>query len=152
VIALFSAALTMRLAIHGSEVRVPDFTGVDIAQAMQRISDLGLNATVADHLSSQTIPAGNIAAQSPPPGSNVRHEWIVRLVVSLGPQKVSIPNVVGLSQRDATLTIREAHLDLCNIAVLPWPTAKPGTVIAQDPPEQNHGADRPRVSLLIAAE
>lgn len=151
-LALLTAALTMRFAIHGTEVQVPDVVGLSVADAVRHTASQHLKATVADHFYSQTISAGSILSQSPAAGETVRRDWIVRLVVSRGPQKISIPNVIGLTQRDATLAIREAHLDLGNIAVLSYPAAKPGTVIAQDPPGEDHGIDRPRVSLLIAAQ
>jgi beta-lactam-binding protein with PASTA domain len=151
-LALVAAALTMRIAVHGTEVQVPDLTSMPVTDAVRRAAAEHLNATVADHFYSSTVPAGSIVSQTPAAGETVRRDWIVRLVVSLGPQKISIPSVIGLSQRDATLAIREAHLDLGNIAVLPYPAAKPGTVIAQDPPGEDKSVDRPRVSLLVAAQ
>lgn len=151
-VALVAAAITMRVAIHGAEVQVPELTGMTVADAMRLAASNGLSATIADRFYSPTVPVGNVLTQFPEAGATVRREWIVRLVESLGPQKISIPNVTGMTQRDAVLAIRKAHLDLGTIALLPYPAAKPGTVIAQDPPAEAHGMDRPRVSLLLASE
>jgi hypothetical protein len=151
-VALLSAVTAMRFAIHGAEVTVPQFVGVPVADAVRQAADAGLSATVDDSFYSTDIPAGEVLSQLPDPGTVVRHEWNVRLVESLGPQKVTIPNVIGQDERQAMLNIRLAHLDLGTLATTSYPGAKPGTVIAQDPPAAAHGVDRPRVSLLIASD
>ena len=38
VIALLSALATMRLAIHGAEVRIPNMSGMTIVQALNRLT------------------------------------------------------------------------------------------------------------------
>lgn len=151
-VAMVSALITMRLAIHGAEVQVPDLRGMTAADAIKRASDMGLSATIADRFYSADIPLGDVLTQFPAPGATVRGDWIVRLVESLGPQSISVPQVSGMSQRDAVLAIRKAHLDLGSVAVVPYSGAPAGTVIAQDPPAGAHQVDRPRVALLIASE
>src|SRR6185437_16255370 len=78
-------------------------------------------------------PAGHIAAQSPAPGTVVRREWHVQLTESLGPQKVAVPNLIGLDQRAASIQLRRASLDLGTTAQMPWAYDPPGSVIAQNP-------------------
>jgi hypothetical protein len=151
-IALVSALITMRIAIHGAEVQIPDTRGLTVAEAMDRISATGLNATISDRYASAEVPTGHIIAQAPVPGTTVRRDWIVRLTESLGPPRVTVPNVVGLDQRNAALAIRHAGLDLGVVALLPQPRVKPGTVIAQDPPPATLSADRTRISILLAAD
>jgi eukaryotic-like serine/threonine-protein kinase len=151
-IALVSALITMRVAIHGAEIQIPDTRGLTAADAMQRISDAGLNATISDRYPSAEVPAGHIVSQAPDPGTTVRRDWIVRLTESLGPPHVSVPDLVGLDQRSAALAIRHAGLDVGAVALLPQPGVKPGTVIAQDPPAATQSADRTRISILLAAD
>jgi len=151
-IALVSALITMRIAIHGAEVQIPDTRGLTVAEAMDRISAAGLNATISDRYPSAEVVTGHIIAQAPDPGTTVRRDWIVRLTESLGPPRVTVPNVVGLDQRNAALAIRHAGLDLGVVALLPQPRVKPGTVIAQDPPPATLSADRTRISILLAAD
>lgn len=150
-VALVAAVITMRLAIHGAEVEVPDFRGQTAADAIRHAADAGLSATIADRAYSNTAPIGTVVSQFPEPEAMVRRDWIVRLVQSLGPQMVAVPRVTGLQQREAVLAIRKAHLDLGTVAVLPYLAAPAGTVIAQDPPPSDHGGDRARVALLIAS-
>ncbi len=151
VIALLSALATMRLAIHGAEVRVPDMSNMTIVQALDQAHDLGLQLDIADHFYSTSTPAGHILNQRPKAGTLVRRSWRVRVTESLGPQNVTIPNVLSMDARLATLTIRRDGLQLGDVTSLPYGDAPAGTVIAQSPMEHATEIERPRVDLLLVA-
>ena len=150
-VAMVAAVITMRLAIHGAEIEVPDFRGQTAADAIRNAATAGLSTTIGDRVYSANAPVGTVVAQFPGPGATVRRDWIVRLVQSLGPQTVTVPRVVGMQQRDAVRAIRQAHLDLGAVAIVAYSSAPAGTVIAQDPPPSDRGGDRQRVALLIAS-
>ncbi len=147
-VALLSAALTMRIALHGGEVAVPDFAGMSIAEASQVALNKRLDLTIENKFYSTVVPAGRILSQAPAPGSRVRKKWQVRVTASLGPQQVEIPDVVGQPQREATMNIRRKSLDLGTVAHIGAP-GDPDIVLSQTPPP-NAGVDRPRVSLLLS--
>jgi eukaryotic-like serine/threonine-protein kinase len=149
-VALISAFITMRLAIHGREVTVPNFSGLTIAEASQKASSLGLNLNLENRFYSPDTPPGHILAQSPAPGVTVRRAWAVRITESLGAQQVAIPDVLGQSERTASINIRRLGLDLGIVAHIPS-SSEPGIVIAQTPNANAAGAQSPRVSLLISA-
>lgn len=151
VLAMLSAITTMHFAIHGAEVTVPAFKGLTVAEATSKAAELGLNLSVDNHFYSVDIHAGHIVTQSPAPGTVVRREWHVRLTESLGPQRVAIPNLLGLDQRVASIQIRRAALEIGSTAEMPWPYAPEGAVIAQNPAPGAAGVERPSVSLLLAA-
>jgi beta-lactam-binding protein with PASTA domain len=150
VVALFSAITTMHFAIHGAEVKVPDFRGLGTAEAMRKAASLDLNLTVDSRFYSAEMPAGRVLTQSPASGTIVRREWHVRVTESMGPQRMAIPNVLGQQERAATITIRRAGLDLGNVARMPYPNAAAGMVIAQNPAPDAEGVERPSLSLLVA--
>jgi beta-lactam-binding protein with PASTA domain len=148
-VALTSAFIAMRLAIHGREVKVPDLAGLTIADARKEANSLGLNLTIENRFYSPNTLPGRILAQYPTPGVTVRREWAVRATESLGPQQVSIPNVLGQSERTASINIRRLALDLGTVANLEAP-GEAGIVRAQTPNPNASGVDRPRVSLLLS--
>lgn len=150
VVAMLSAVVTMRLAIHGSEVSVPDFRGMTTAEAMRKAASLDLNLSIDNHFYSAEMPADHILAQVPAAGTIVRPEWHVRATQSIGPQRIAIPNVLGQPERSATISIRRAGLDLGNVAHMPYTDATSGTVIAQNPAPDAEGVERPSLSLLVA--
>jgi beta-lactam-binding protein with PASTA domain len=149
VVALLSAFITMRLAIHGREVKVPNLTGLSLADASKQTRSRGLRLTLENRFYSPNTPPGHILAQSPAPRSTVRRQWAVRVTESLGAQQVAIPDLLGQSERTASINIRRLGLELGAIAHVASP-GEPGVVIAQTPLPNAAGVDRPRVSLLLS--
>jgi eukaryotic-like serine/threonine-protein kinase len=152
IVALSSALIAMRLAIHGREVQVPDVRGKTPAEARQLTDGSGLNSQVERQYYSPTVPVGRVLSQMPAAGTVVRRGWDVRLALSLGPQRVTIPQVVGQSQRAATITLEQRAIDLGSTVTAEIPGMSAGQVIGQDPPPNATDASAPRISLLIAQD
>lgn len=150
VVALVSALTAMRLAIHGHEVAVPDFVGRSPAAARMIAEQSGLELSVERQYYSPTVPEGKILSQLPPAGSQVRRGWQVRVAESLGPQRVSIPNVMGQSERVANINIRRRGLDVGAIAQMQSQDFPDGLVLAQAPTPNASGVSAPKISLLVA--
>jgi beta-lactam-binding protein with PASTA domain len=150
-VALLAAVTTMHFAIHGAEVQVPSLKGMTEAEARSETSGLGLNLDVDNLYYSGDVAAGHILSQSPAAGTVVRREWRVRVAESRGPQKVEVPEMVGLDERVAALGLRRVGLEVGITARLPWSKAAEGTVLAQDPPANAQGIARPSIDLLVAA-
>jgi eukaryotic-like serine/threonine-protein kinase len=146
-----SALLSMRFAIHGREVRVPKLVGLTPVEAERQALSQGLVISIENHFYSANIPEGYIVAQSPDSGAKVRRGWKVRVAQSLGPQRASVPNVVGESERVAELNISRRGLQIGTATTIHFPGSQPATVIAQSPPPDARNAASPKVSLLIAA-
>ena len=148
-VALTSAIVTMRFAIHGAEVEIPSFQGLTAQQAQAKAAELGVEMTIDNRFYSAEVPAGRILSQSPAPGAVVRREWHVRCIESLGPQTVAIPNLTGQPQRAAIIALRRLGLEVGAVVHMNSPAA-PETVIAQDPPAGAAGVEKPSVALLIS--
>ena len=150
-VALLAAVTTMHFAIHGVEVKVPSLKGMTVAEARSQTSGLELNLDVDNRYYSGDVTAGHILSQSPAAGTVVRREWRVRVAESLGPQKVEVPETVGLDERVTSLRLRRVGLEAGVTARLHWGKAAEGPVLAQDPPAHAQGIARPSINLLVAA-
>lgn len=150
VVALVSALTAMRLAIHVREVRVPDLRNKTPADAGRIAEEDGLAALVDSNYYSPTVPEGRVLSQIPAGGTLVRRGWEVRLALSLGPQRVTIPQVVGQSDRAAAITIAERGLQLSSTDNVQVPGIDAGRVIAQNPPANATDISAPKISLLVA--
>jgi beta-lactam-binding protein with PASTA domain len=148
-VALISAFIAMRLAIHGREAVVPTLTGLTVNEASNLAAHQGLQLNLENRFYSADVPAGRILAQDPAPGSRVRREWPIRITESLGTQRVNIPDLTGESERAATVSIRRLSLDLGAVAHLAVP-GDPDVVLTQTPTANSNGIDGPRVSLLVS--
>ncbi len=148
-VGLFSAFIAMRLAIHGREVEVPSLTGLTLQEASAKAGRLGLSLRLENKFYSADVPSGHILGQFPAPGANVRSEWTIRVTESIGSQQVSIPDITGQPERPASLALRRSSLELGTVAAIAAP-GQPGIVLAQTPPPNASGVDRPRVSVLLS--
>jgi beta-lactam-binding protein with PASTA domain len=151
VVAMASALLAMRFAIHGGEVAVPKVIGLAPAEAEKVISGAGLTLAVERQYYSVDVPEGKIISQMPAAGTKVRRGWQVRVAQSLGPQRVAIPDVLGESGRAADLNVRRRGLDIGSIAYLQMPGMNADQVLAQNPPPNASGVSVPRLSLLVTS-
>jgi beta-lactam-binding protein with PASTA domain len=147
-VAFLAAGITLRVALHGGEVTIPNFSGMSVGEASNAALANDLDISIENQYYSTTVPAGRILSQAPAAGSRVRKHWPVRVTESLGPQQVTIPDVVGEPQREATMNLRRSSLDLGGTAKLDAP-GDPDIVLAQSPPPAA-GVDQPRVSLLLS--
>jgi beta-lactam-binding protein with PASTA domain len=148
-VALISAFIAMRLAIHGREAVVPNLSGLSVADANSLASRQGLALNLENRFYSADVPAGRILSQDPAAGSRVRREWPVRITESLGGQRVEIPDLTGQTERAATIGIRRLSLELGAVAHLAI-AGDPDVVLTQTPPANASGVDGPRVSLLVS--
>ena len=148
-VALVSAFITMRLAIHGREAVVPSLNGLTVADAGKLARHQGLGLNLENRFYSTDVAAGHILAQDPAPGSRVRRDWPIRITESLGPQRVNVPDLTGNSERAATVSIRRLSLELGVVAHLAV-AGDPDVVLTQTPPPNSAGVDGPRVSLLVS--
>ena len=99
VVALVSALTAMRFAIHTSEVVVPNLVGKTPLEGRKIAEDSGLQMEVERRYYSPTTPEGKILSQLPPANTQVRRGWQIRVALSLGPQRVEIPSLLGQTQR-----------------------------------------------------
>ena len=149
VVMLVSAAITLRVALHGHEVTIPDFAGMTVAEASDAALRNDVDLNIENKFYSTTIPVGRILSQAPAAGSTVRRGWQVRVTESLGPQQVTIPDVVGETVQQASMNVRKMQLDLGTLAHIDAP-GDPDMTLAQTP-LPNAGVDQPRVNLLLSS-
>ncbi len=147
-VALISALTSMRFAIHGRQVAVPKLIGLTPDEAGRAAEELGLSLKVDRQFYSATVPAGKIVSQTPDAGAQVRRGWRVLVAESLGGARVSLPDVVGQTERAAAINVHRRGLQIGEEAIVSVPGTNAGTVIAQSPPANSTSVTSPNVSLL----
>ena len=148
-VALLAASATLRLFIHGREVDVPNLTNMSDADAAKAASALGLNLSVENRFYSAAIAPNHVLSQLPVAGSRVRRGWQVRVTESLGGQQVNVPDVIGQTERPASLVLRRLQLEPGTAAHLPGVGAA-DVVLAQSPPANSTGLTGPHIGLLVS--
>ena len=92
-------------------IEVPDVSGVSYAEAVTILQQKGFVANKAESYSND-VAKGNVISQTPEAGSKAPSGSAVTVRVSLGAEetKVRVPNVIGLDEEDATISLVEAGL------------------------------------------
>ena len=105
------AYLTLRLIVTGEDVVVvPDLVGKDVVYALELLTDLGLNTKVSAHEYSAEIPKNHVTFQQPDPGAEIKKDRDVRIVVSKGPQTLTVPDLIGMDIHAANVILEENGL------------------------------------------
>lgn len=86
-------------------VRVPDVVAMTEADARSRITESDLEFTVRTGMHHPDAPEGTVLSQSPLPGQFARPGAPVEAVLSRGPEVHTLPDVAGLSGRQATIVL-----------------------------------------------
>ncbi|MGC2445999.1 MAG: PASTA domain-containing protein [Candidatus Sulfotelmatobacter sp.] len=149
IVAMVSGLTAMRFAIHGQEVAVPTLVGLTPGEAERSVSGSGLQMFIERQYYSPQIAEGKIMSQLPLPGTKVRRGWQVRVAQSLGPTRVTIPDVTGESEHAAELNIRRRGLDVASMAAVPTPEIPEDQVLAQSPTANATQLVAPKISLLV---
>lgn len=93
---------------HGRTYPVPDFVGLNKQEVAKLAKKHDLRVCITDSVFIMTRRPGTVIEQSPDPGTMVKsNRKIFFIVNALNPQKVEMPNVVGVTLRQA-----KAMLDL----------------------------------------
>ena len=131
-------------------VSVPNAVGRSEAAATTAITGAGLALGNVTRAYSATMPAGDVISQDPAAGTSVAPGTAVDLVVSRGPEPVSVPNAVGRSEAAATAAITRAGLALGNVTRAYSATMPAGDVISQDPAAGTSVAPGTAVDLVVS--
>jgi serine/threonine-protein kinase len=81
--------------VVGEGIAVPALRGSTEAEARQALAATGLGALAVTRLPHPAVPEGEVVAQSPLPGQQLRAGSSVRVAVSSGVPRVLVPDVVG---------------------------------------------------------
>ena len=140
-----------RRAIVGRSVTVPELAGKSPEQARAVAQRLGLRieeqASRARY--DERVPAGRVLLQEPEAGSLAKPSQVVRLVMSLGPRALRVPDLAGLAPRAAAVKLSRESLELGPASWYRDPTAQPG-IVAQDPEPETPAGKGEGVRVLMS--
>jgi len=97
---------------HGREITVPDFRGMTLEEAVAAADSAGMRVEVVDSIYSQRN-RGKVKSHNPHAGVKVKNGRRILLTVNaVNARKVSVPNLVGYSLRQAIPEVDRKGLTL----------------------------------------
>jgi beta-lactam-binding protein with PASTA domain len=147
-VAFLSAVMTMRFAIQGREVDMPNLVGKTSADALVILQKRGLQLKVVDRVYDD-LPLNSVVRQSPPAGEHMKVSQDAHAVLSLGRRNVMIPLLTGEPLRVARIQLLQSGLQLGEVTTYAASSALGDTILQQSPPSGTR-ATSSRVDLLVA--
>ncbi|HEV2490922.1 MAG TPA: PASTA domain-containing protein [Candidatus Acidoferrales bacterium] len=148
-VAFLSAITTMRIAIQGREMSAANVIGMPLAKAQALLGSRGLRVQIEDRVYS-TLPQDAIVRQSPQAGTELKVGETVHVVVSLGAQKVTIPDLNNHSLHAAQIELLSEGLQTGEISSAHLAQFPADIVLKQDPAPGATNASSPHVDLLVS--
>jgi eukaryotic-like serine/threonine-protein kinase len=141
---------TVTLEVSGGpgDVLVPPVERLSEVQAVREIHRAGLEVTTDPEFSDR-VKKGFAIRTVPAEGTTVTKGTRVRLLVSQGPEQVTVPDVTGLSRESAEARLRDAHLETA-VNEDSSDTVPKGDVISQSPGAGAEVARDSTVTIVVS--
>jgi serine/threonine-protein kinase len=141
------STVTLLVSNGPTTVRVPDVLGLSESEARKRVNRAHLKPTVQGESSSK-VAEGNVIRSDPGSGVAIDRGSRVILIVSTGPERVTVPDVVGQTQDDAFARLSRGGL---SVVVRERASSEPkGSVVTQTPPAGEEVDSGSRVTLFVS--
>ncbi len=149
VLALFAAGWALA---PGDTAELPDLAGFspEMAEVELAALELDLSFTYGDAYSDD-IDAGEVATTEPAAGTELNGGESILLSVSVGPQHVEVPDVLGGTENDARNLLREAGFTDVE-AVQEYSAEEPPGTVLSSAPEAGADGDREEAVTLHVSE
>jgi serine/threonine protein kinase/beta-lactam-binding protein with PASTA domain len=117
----------------GSRVVVPSTVGGSFDEAVSAFTPLGLTAVIIENRYDEEIAKGKIIQSIPEGGGKVDAGGSVKLIISKGPERYTVPNVKGLTPDAAKAAIEKSPLTVGTITEVFNSDIPKGYVISSTP-------------------
>ena len=105
---------------HGTYLKIPDIKGKNIDDATKLLEQQGFEVVVQDSVYYDTVPKLTVVKQFPEPDASVKVNRTVYLTVNRAiPPIIEMPNLVGMSFRNASIEMRARGLKLGDTSYKP---------------------------------
>lgn len=128
-----SALTTMRVVLRSQDVEVPALVGKRVPEAGAITANHRLMLRVEGRRNDPTVPADRIVAQEPAAGATLKRQRSIRVWVSLGPRRLTVPAVEGESIRTGRISLEQAQVPVGRVVEVN-DGAEEGTILIQHPP------------------
>lgn len=133
-----------------NQIVVPNLENMSLNDAKKALRDLGLQASIGDPTFSDTIPKGKVAGQDPNAGTPVAKGATVTLMLSAGIKSSNVPNVVGMTEAEARVTLENAGFSV-EVEKINSSKGKLGSVVKQTPAAGAQAREQASVLITVIA-
>jgi serine/threonine-protein kinase len=149
---LIANFLVMPLLVgRGEEVVVPNVCDLTLDDAIEQLKGARLEGVVVERRFDQIIKEGSVIIQEPLPEARVKKGRIINLTVSLGPETIKVPYLMGISYEQSVSIIRRLGLVIAKVDSAFSDSVELGKVIGTSP-EAETGVKKGDGVILILSK
>jgi serine/threonine-protein kinase len=134
----------------GDEVDLPDVIEMSISEAQALLTEQGFQVVIRDSLYDANHPVGTVIEQNPYPYAVVKEGRRVYLTVSIGEKPIIMPNLFGVSPREAELILDTHDLRLGSKNYVYSDRYHEGTVMGQSYPQGQEIKSGAKIDIIIS--
>lgn len=106
---------------HGQAILVPNLTGLTMNEVRDVVSSRKLRYEIIDSIYTDAVPRGTVVKQNPKPNSKVKvNRRLFITMNAIHQERVAMPRLVDLSDRQARLALLNAGLEIGEISYRPY--------------------------------
>ena len=131
------------------QVQAPNLVGLSQEEAQRLVEEAGLRLAVVGEKHDASVPVLAIISQTPSAGQMAQRGETIGVVISQGPNFITVPKVEGLPIATAEPGLREMGLEISRREV--WNSEAQGTILVQDPPAGSIVSEGSVVTLIVSS-
>ena len=133
-----------------ANVKVPPIASLTLSEAIPIVEQLGLRIKVVERVSSEKLPVDTILSQSPEAATLVPTDSVIEVRVVAGSGFAVVPELIGLTEEEATRSLKSANLRLGQVISAWSPSVPSGGIVQQNPRAGLQVANGSSVDLVIS--
>jgi len=134
----------------GDETELPDVIEMSLDEATRVLEEEGFEIVVNDSLYDAKHDVGTVIEQNPYPYATVKEGRRVYLTVSIGEKPIIMPNLFGVSPREAELILETFGLQVGSKFYVPNDRYYEGTVMSQSYPQGQEIKSGTKIDIIIS--
>ncbi len=128
---------------------VPKVVGISEGDAIDKLAAAGFSVGTKDKVYSDTIPNGEVKSTDPVADASVRHDLPVNMVISQGPQPITIPDLKGVTEDQAKVQL-SAYVMVVAVQYERTTDVKKGEVFKTDPAAGSGSTRTAKITLSVS--
>lgn len=145
-----SAVASYRMTFSGEMVTLPDLVDKTFEEVKSDLAQKKITVVQSGYQLHHRIERDRIIYQDPPAGSKLKLNSVVKIVLSSGREKVTVPQFVGQMEQMITPFLKDAGLRKGKISHIYTPRRAAGRIMAQYPPASQEVGRDSWVSFLVS--
>ena len=149
-VAILGAGYYFFMTPAGNEIKLPDFTNMTVEEAKETVKNTDIEIIVEEEQKSDSVDKGKIISQDPKANKNVKDNAKVKVIVSLGGDGGTMPDLVKRKDSDAQEIIRNLKL-IPNVVSEISEDIPQGYVVRQSPVMGAKYAEGDTVTIYVSS-